>query len=243
MTSWCPLAFRRTSTAAANPGCLHCTLCHSRRCPKCQQKLRSAAGLQVQLPFTSTVWTLCCTWVDMLFAALASHFLQLFMVLHPVMLRLLVSCSSSESWSLSCRCACTKQPASCAGNISSWHHVCLQLQSHVMAACMWPVCSSASCCTRAAPPCSSSMQGFRRSQVPAIKDVKVGQLVSKSERCRVYRGTLQGKTAVIKVGRPTKTCLTAAPMGTTAPFTRERPCFCGCGPSRLPGKPAHAADH
>ena len=108
---------------------------------------------------------------------------------------------------------------------------------------LYVACMQLCLCTRAAPPCSSSMQGFRRSQVPAIKDVKVGQLVSKSERCRVYRGTLQGKTAVIKVGRPTKTCLTAAPMGTTAPFTRERPCFCGCGPSRLPGKPAHAADH
>ena len=163
-----------------------------------------------------------CTWTDTLFAAPASHhFLQLSMVLQPVMWRLLLVLQLSTGLQ-PLKLLCTpKQPASCAGKILSWHRrtpaATIPCDGSLYVACM-QLCLLL---PTAAPPCSSTsnMQGFRRSQVPAIKDVKVGQLVSKSERCRVYRGTFQGKPAVIKVGRRTKTCLTAAPRGNTQPLS------------------------
>ena len=237
MTSWCPLAFRRTSTAAPTPRCLHCTLCLSRRCPKSQKKLRSAAGLHVPSPSTCTIWKLwlrmdrhavCSSSISKLPAALhgaaACHvmsvdFLQLSIGLQPLM----SPCMHQAAGKL-CREHSKLTP--CMPAAISPH------DGSLYAACE---CSSASCCIIAAPPCSFSMQGFRRSQIPAIKDVKVGQLVSKRERCRVYRGTFQGKAAVIKVGRPTKPCLTAAPIRITALLTPERPCLV------LAGLPGHQA--
>ena len=189
-----------------------------------------------------------CTWTDMLCAALAPHHsLQPSLVLQPVMWHLLVSCSSPSGCSPLCRCARTRQPASCAGNVLSWKLVCLQLQGRVMAACMhlYAACMQLCLVLRYSSSTLQLQHAGVQTQPDSSHQRSEGWPASQQER------TLQGLSRHLSrqgscdQGRQTHR---AAPPDRCAhwhhcaPYPRA-PMPCVWWPPRRPSKPAHAADH